>query len=112
MRSVAVALFGARATADDACLERRARHREVGLGLTRDCAPGCVAHAGAVVAESNRSHQVRHVRLAEAGVGTGSAGGAAVEAFLDAAHEDIAIDVDRPRVALDDLPDPQECTRS
>lgn len=102
---VAIALLGARTTCDNACLDRGAYDAEVGLGLPGHDPAGRVAHIGTVKIVPKAPHQVGHVRLAEAGVGAAGARGGTVEALVDAAQEDVAINADRPRMPLDDLSD-------
>src|SRR3954468_16763194 len=100
---VAIALLGARDTCDNACLERGAHDLEVGFSLTGHDPPSRLAHVGAVKVQPNAPHQLRHIRLAEAGVGTGGTGGRTVEALVDAAQKQVSIKADRSRMPVDDF---------
>jgi|tagenome__1003787_1003787.scaffolds.fasta_scaffold20830721_2 hypothetical protein len=102
---VAITLLGAGVTCDNAALERSAHDAGVGLGLTGNDAARRLADVGAVKVEPNAPHQLGHVRLAQAGIGAAGARGGTVEAFVDAAEEELAIKCDRPRVPLDDFSD-------
>ena len=100
---VPLALLSASTTCDHACLHRGAKHAKIGLGLTGHD-PACrVAHIGAVKIEPNTPHQLGHVRLPEARIGTARARGSTVEALINATQQHIAIQADRPRMSLDDL---------
>jgi hypothetical protein len=101
---VAVALLGARTTCDNACFDRDAYDAEVGLGLTGHHSAGRVADVGAIKVEPNAAHELRHIRLAEAGVGAACARGGTVEALVNAAQQHVAIEHDGPRMPLDDFP--------
>jgi hypothetical protein len=100
---VALALFGARTTGHDACLDRRADDPEVGLGLACDNASRRVADLGAVEIETNRSDERQRVRLAEASVSAAGARCGTVEARVDTAQEPVAIKAVRLGMPLDDL---------
>ncbi len=102
---VTLALLGTRTTRDHARLDRGVNQTEVGLGLTGHDPAGGLTHVGAVEIETNTPHQLGHVGLAEAGVGAAGARGGAVEALVNAAQQHIAIQAERPRMALDDCPD-------
>jgi hypothetical protein len=100
-----IALLGTSTTRDHARLHRGAHDPDIGLGLTAHDSPGHVAHIGAVKVEPNAPHQLGHIRLAEARIGTARARGGTVVALVNAAEQDIAIQADGPRMALDDLSD-------
>src|SRR4051794_2771589 len=100
---VAIALLGASTTRDSAGLERRAYDAEVGFSLAGHDPPSGLAHVGAVKVQPNAPHQLRHIRLAEASVGTGCTGGRTVEALVDAAQKQVSIKADRPRMPVDDF---------
>src|SRR5436305_14660523 len=103
MRRVAVTFIGGGSTGRHAGLDRSADDLERRLGLARDHPAHCVADVGAVETEPNAANHLRHVRLSQAGVGTARAGGRTVEALLDAAQEQLAVESDRPRLPLDDF---------
>jgi hypothetical protein len=100
---VALALLGARTTRDSARLERGAYDAKVRFGLTGQDPAGGLAHIGAVEVQPDAPHQLRHIRLAEARVGTGGTGGRAVEALVDAAQKQISIEADRARMPVQDF---------
>lgn len=100
---VALALVAACMADHDACLDRRAYNAEVGLGLAGHDSANRVADIRAVEIEPDAPNQLQHVRLAEAGVGAAGAGGGAVEALLDTAKEQVAVETDRTRMPLDDF---------
>jgi hypothetical protein len=83
---VAIALLGARTTRDNARLDRCTHDTELGLGLTGHHPAGRVAHVGAVKTEPNATHQLGHVRLAEAGIRAAGARGGTIEALLNTAQ--------------------------
>src|SRR5689334_17788267 len=66
---VPLALLGARTTGDHARLERGADDSDVGFGLTGQHSADAVADIGAVEIEPDAPDELRHVRLAKAGVG-------------------------------------------
>src|ERR671914_206010 len=95
---VTIALLGAGTTRDNARLDRCTHDTELGLGLTGHDPAGRVAHVGAVETEPNAPHELGHVRLAEAGVRAAGARGGTVEALVTAAHEEVPIKPDGPRM--------------
>ena len=68
----------------DAGVELRTRKFEVGAGEARDDARGGQADVGAINVIANALHQLRHVLLAQAGIGTGVARFSASVAGRDA----------------------------
>jgi hypothetical protein len=103
VRSVPLALGSGSATCRCAGLDRHAKNAEIGLGLAGHQAASRTALVCAVEAEPNTPAEVLDVRLRDASVGAARAGGHAVEAVLDTAHQLVAIDVDRSRVPLEHL---------
>jgi hypothetical protein len=103
VRRVALAFIPARTTHHDARLDRGPDYTQVDFGLAGHHAADRLADVGAVEAEPDAPDQLRHVRLAEAGIGAARAGGGAIEALVDAAQEQVAIKADGPRVPLDDF---------
>ena len=91
---VLVALVGAGAASHRARLNRRADDAEIGLGLTDQDSAGGSAGIGAVEAEANAANQLQYVRLAEVGVGAARAYSRALDALVDTAQEQIAVEGD------------------
>jgi hypothetical protein len=88
-----------RPTGFDGCMnETEIRH-----GLPKQDPSGPVADVSAVEVELNAAHQFRQVILAQTGVCAGGAARAAVEAFADAAKDNVSILGGRQRVQLEDL---------
>ena len=101
---VALALSPAFTTNDDARFECRADDAEVHFGLAGHDAADRVADIGAVQTAPDAPDELRHLRLAEAGVGAGGARRGTIEALVDTPQEQVAINARRPRMPLDDLP--------
>src|SRR5439155_13665769 len=74
-----------------------------GRGLADQNAASGVADVGAVEAEANAAHQLRHVVLGEIGVGTARAASGTIDALADTAEEQVAIKAGRLWMQLDDL---------
>src|SRR4051812_48500248 len=87
MMRVTLALGGARATRDQACLKRRQLRVRVGVGLAAEDAPGVDASIGAIEAEPDAASQRGNIGLGEARVGADRARRGARGALLDARRE-------------------------
>ena len=95
--------------ADSACpgagLESGTCHLCVESRLARHYLAGGFAHPGTVEAEPYAAYQRLHILLTEAGVRAGGAGLGAVEASLDALHQDGLVHRGLGGVGLDHLLD-------
>src|SRR5262249_31935416 len=100
---VALALLSACFASRRARFEHCGHEAQIRLALPRHYTACRFAAVGAVEAEPNGANKLLHVGLARAGIGAGRAAGGAVEAFLDAAKERVAIQAARLRMQLDDL---------
>jgi hypothetical protein len=100
---VLLALVPARAAGYGAGLERAAEKAEIRLGLPHEDAAGGVADVGAIQAEANAAELFLYVRLSEVGIGVGNARRRTLDAVLDAAHQQVAIERARPWVRLEDV---------
>lgn len=98
---VLLALVGAGAAGHRARLDRRAEDAEIGLGLPDEDSAGRIAGIGAVEAEANAADQLLYVRLAEVGVGAARARSCAVDALVDTAQKQVAVEGDGARVRLE-----------
>jgi hypothetical protein len=98
---VALALVPAHAARRRACLDAGAYDAEIRFRLPGHDTAGRVAGVGAVEAEANAPDQLRHVGLAQAGIGAARTRRSAVEALVDAAQEHVPIEAGRPWVARD-----------
>jgi hypothetical protein len=98
---VLLALVTARSAGHCAGFDHGAEKAEIRLGLPDQDATGGVADVGAVQAEANAAELVVYVRLGEVGVGVARARRRAVDAVLDAAHQQVAIESDRTWVCLE-----------
>jgi hypothetical protein len=98
---VLLALLGAGPAGHYASVDRSAENAEVRLGLPDEDATGGVAHVGAVQAEANAAELLLYVRLGEVGVGVARARRRAVDAVLDAADQQVAIERVGPWVCLE-----------
>jgi hypothetical protein len=103
VRRVALALIAARTTHHDACIDRGPNDAEVDLGLAGHDAADRVADIGAVEIEPDGPDQLQRVRLAEGGISAGGTRGGTVEALVNTAQEQVAINADGPRMPLDDV---------
>jgi hypothetical protein len=100
---VLLALVGAGAAGHRARLDGRAEDAEIGLGLPEEdsaCGSACV---GAVEAEADAADQLLYVRLAEIGVGAARARSRAVDALVNTAQKQVAVEGDGARVRLQHL---------
>jgi hypothetical protein len=77
--------------------------RRVVLGLTSQDATGRLANVGTVQAEPHAPAHLRDVVLRQVCIGAGCAALQAGEALVDAAGEQIAIDLGGARMSLQDL---------
>src|SRR6266550_9524310 len=102
---VLLALLGARPTGCRAGLDLRAEDAEVRLGLPDEDAAGGLTGVGAIEAESNAADHLRHVRLCEVGIGAARARRCAVDALIDAAHQQVTIENAGARVCLEHVSD-------
>src|SRR3954463_15649178 len=84
---VTLALGGAGATGDQACLERRELHVRVRIGLAAEDAPGVNARVGAIEAEPDAASQRFNIGLGEARVGADRACRGARRALVDTRRE-------------------------
>src|SRR3954453_16876854 len=84
---VTLALGGAGATRNQACLERRELRVRVRVGLAAEDAPGVNARVGAIEAEADAANQRFNVGLREARVGTDRACRGALGALVDTGRE-------------------------
>ena len=98
---VLLAFLGAGAAGHCARLDRRAEDAEIGLGLPDEDSAGGVAEIGAVEAEANAADELQYVRLAEVGVRTARAHSRAVDALVDTAQKQVAVEGDGARVRLE-----------
>ena len=103
MSSVEVALFGTDDASHRTGFDHRAHEAEIGRGLPRHDARGCVALIGAIGAQSNDAPHLLDIGLAQAGVGACRTAGATVETLVDTAQERVAIHLGRVGMELDDL---------
>ena len=101
--SVPLALVSTGAAGQRARSDRGTNDAEVGFGLTRDDATGCVTDVGAIEVEANAADQPLHLPFAEAGIGAARTRGRTVEALVDAAQQQIAIEARRLWMVRDDV---------
>lgn len=94
------ALGGADRTRLQAGSDLRPRRRGDELGLAADDSKGRVADVGAVPAEADAPAHVRDVLLRQICIGAGSAALQAGKALIDAAGQEIAVELSRARVSL------------
>jgi hypothetical protein len=92
-------------------LRHRAQNVEIGGGLPRQDAPGRAADVAAVKTEPNAASQLLHVGLSETCVGAARADGRALDALVDAAREDVAVEPRGLRVGLHHLANAHVCWR-
>jgi hypothetical protein len=98
---VLFALLSAGLAGHYASVDRSAENAEIRLGPPDEDATGGVADVGAVQAEANAAELLLHVRLGEVGVGVARACRGAVDAVLDAADQQVAIERAGPWVCLE-----------
>jgi hypothetical protein len=97
---MALALLGAE-TADLATRRHlSARTRGDVLRLSREDVSGGIADVGTVQAEAYAPAQVGHVVLGQIGIGAGGAALRTRKALIDAAGQDVAVDLSRRRMCL------------
>jgi hypothetical protein len=102
---VLLALVAAGSASHRARLDHRADDAEIGLGLPDDDSSGGIAGIGAVEAEASASDHLVYVWLAEAGVCAARARTCAVDALVDTAQKQVAVEGDGARVRLEHFVD-------
>ena len=102
---VLLALVAAGSASHRAGLDHRADDAQIGLGLPDDDSSGGIAGIGAVEAEANAADHLTYVRLAEVGVCAARAGTSAVDALVDTAQKQVAVEGDGARVRLEHFVD-------
>jgi hypothetical protein len=100
---VPLALVAGGTASRGAGLDHCADDAEIGLRLSDHDAAGCGASIGAVETEADAADQVPDVVLGETRIGAPCAGGGAVEAVVDAAQEQLAIDAGWVWMRIDEL---------
>jgi hypothetical protein len=103
MRGVPAALLGTGATCRCARLDRCSDDAEIRFGLPGHNATSRVAEVCAVKAEANAADELHDVLLAEARIGAARASRGTVEALVDTAEHQIAIEAGRSGMLLDHL---------
>jgi hypothetical protein len=100
---VLVALLGTREAGRRASFEYCADEVKIGFGLPCHDPASRIAGVGAVEVEPNAPDQLWQIALRQTGVCAGGTAGGAIDTFLDAAKESIAIQAARIWMQVDDL---------
>jgi hypothetical protein len=103
VRRVPLALVAAGATCDRTRFDRRPEDAAISFRLTRQNLTRADADVTAVEAQADATDHLLHIRLDEICVRTTRASPGARDALVDAAHEQVEVDVRRPRMGLHDV---------